>query len=143
VIADDAAGDLRLLFLAATSKDAANTTSLVSPLGIRLEVCRTFEALLEEVALMPFTYCDPTDPLASTAGGTARRIRLPVRPLISNVPSPRTLADPPNGRPVIDSGTPVMNIPAIAVSAGAVPSNTTRPVAVAVGAATSATPEMS
>ena len=46
---DEVARDRRLLFLAATAKDAAITQSKLTPLGIRVEVCRTFEALLSEV----------------------------------------------------------------------------------------------
>ena len=53
-----------LIVLNATVKDSADPM-------IRKNMLSIAEALLEEVALMPFTYCDPTDPLASTAGGTA------------------------------------------------------------------------
>ena len=38
---------------------------------IRKNMLSIAEALLEEVELMPFTYCDPTDPNASTATSTA------------------------------------------------------------------------
>ncbi|OGA41328.1 MAG: hypothetical protein A3G26_10925 [Betaproteobacteria bacterium RIFCSPLOWO2_12_FULL_65_110] len=38
---------------------------------IRKNMLSIAEAMLEEVQLMPFTYCDPTDPLASTAADTA------------------------------------------------------------------------
>ena len=38
---------------------------------IRKNMLSIAEALLEEVKLMPFTYCDPTDPNASTATSTA------------------------------------------------------------------------
>lgn len=41
--------DRRLLFLAATAKDATTTRTMLSPLGIAIDVCRTFEAFLEEV----------------------------------------------------------------------------------------------
>ena len=47
---DDTRHDHRLLFLAATAKDATTTEAMLSPLGIRLDVCRTFEALLAGVA---------------------------------------------------------------------------------------------
>ncbi len=46
VTVDDTRRDRRLLFLAATAKDATTTEAMLSPLGIRLDVCRTFEALL-------------------------------------------------------------------------------------------------
>jgi hypothetical protein len=41
--------DRRLLFLAATSRDAATTETMLSPLGIHLYVCRRFEDLLREL----------------------------------------------------------------------------------------------
>jgi signal transduction histidine kinase/ActR/RegA family two-component response regulator len=49
VIVDESPRDRRLLFLAATTKDAATTESMLSPLGIRVDVCRSFEALLQEL----------------------------------------------------------------------------------------------
>ena len=41
--------DSRLLFLAATSKDAATTRAMLSALGIRVEVCPKFDDLLREL----------------------------------------------------------------------------------------------
>ena len=41
--------DGRVLFLAATARDAATTTATLTPLGIRVDVCRTFEDLLHEL----------------------------------------------------------------------------------------------
>jgi signal transduction histidine kinase/CheY-like chemotaxis protein len=41
--------DRRLLFLAATSRDAATTDAMLSPLGIQLTVCRTFGTLIEGI----------------------------------------------------------------------------------------------
>ncbi len=35
---------------------------------VRKQVLAIAESLMDEVSLMPFTYCDPDDPLASTAG---------------------------------------------------------------------------
>jgi signal transduction histidine kinase/CheY-like chemotaxis protein len=49
VNATAAATDRRLLFLAATARDAATTEAMLSPLGIPLTICRTFEKLLEEI----------------------------------------------------------------------------------------------
>ena len=43
------ATDRRLLFLAATSRDAATTDAMLSRLGIHLSICRTFPNLLEEI----------------------------------------------------------------------------------------------
>ena len=45
---DDSGCDRRVLFLAPTAKDASTTQAMLSPLRIRVDVCRTFEALLEE-----------------------------------------------------------------------------------------------
>jgi len=44
-----AGNDGRLLFLAATAKDGATTQALLAPLGIRVDVCRTFTEMLEEL----------------------------------------------------------------------------------------------
>jgi signal transduction histidine kinase/CheY-like chemotaxis protein len=41
--------DRRLIFLAATARDGATTQAMLKPLGIRVDVCRTFEAMLEEI----------------------------------------------------------------------------------------------
>ena len=41
--------DGRLLFLAATARDAATTEALLTPVGIRLSVCRTFDELLQGI----------------------------------------------------------------------------------------------
>jgi two-component system, sensor histidine kinase len=41
--------DYRLVFLAATSKDAATTQTMLAPLGIRVDVCRSVESMLDEV----------------------------------------------------------------------------------------------
>lgn len=53
-----------LLVLNVTVKSSADPM-------IRKNMLSIAEALLEEVEQMPFTYCDPTDTLASTAGSTA------------------------------------------------------------------------
>jgi MSHA pilin protein MshD len=38
---------------------------------VRKQVLAIAESLMDEVALMPFTYCDPDDPAAATASSTA------------------------------------------------------------------------
>ena len=43
------ARDRRLLFLAATSKDAATMQAMLAPLAIQVEPCRSFETLLHEI----------------------------------------------------------------------------------------------
>lgn len=42
--------DRRLLFLAATAKDGESARAMLSPLGIDIDVCRTFGELLREIA---------------------------------------------------------------------------------------------
>ena len=42
--------DRRVLFLAATAKDGETTAAVLSPLGIAVQVCTTFEVLLREIA---------------------------------------------------------------------------------------------
>jgi len=37
---------------------------------VRKQVLAIAESLMDEIALMPFTYCDPDDPAAATATGT-------------------------------------------------------------------------
>jgi signal transduction histidine kinase/CheY-like chemotaxis protein len=49
VSAEGTATDRRLLFLAATSRDAATTDAMLSPLGIHVTICRTFEELVQEI----------------------------------------------------------------------------------------------
>jgi len=48
----------------------ATVQSSADPL-LRKNMLSIAEALLEEVEMMPFTYCDPNDPLATTAASTA------------------------------------------------------------------------
>ena len=48
MIADETR-DWRLVFLATTAKDAATTQAMLAPLGIRVDTCRLFESMLDEV----------------------------------------------------------------------------------------------
>ena len=41
--------DRRLVFLAATSKDASTTEAMLAPFGIRVDTCRSFESMVAEV----------------------------------------------------------------------------------------------
>jgi signal transduction histidine kinase/CheY-like chemotaxis protein len=43
--------DRRLLFLATTARDGATTQALLSPVGVHVDVCRTFADLLRETAI--------------------------------------------------------------------------------------------
>jgi hypothetical protein len=79
VTVDESTRDRRLLFLAATAKDAATTESMLSPLGIRLDVCRTFEALLEEAKVGAAAILLPEE-AASSAHNAALRAVLAAQP---------------------------------------------------------------
>jgi signal transduction histidine kinase/ActR/RegA family two-component response regulator len=48
VITRDASRDRRLIFLAATTKDASTMQSMLAPTGIRVDVCRSFAAMIQE-----------------------------------------------------------------------------------------------
>jgi signal transduction histidine kinase/ActR/RegA family two-component response regulator len=45
----DRSRDFRLVFLATTAKDAEMTQAMLAPLGIRVDTCRSFDTMLEEV----------------------------------------------------------------------------------------------
>jgi signal transduction histidine kinase/CheY-like chemotaxis protein len=85
VIVDASTRDRRLLFLAATAKDAATTESMLSPLGIRLDVCRTFEVLLEEAKVGAGAILLPEE-AASSAQNAALRAVLAAQPPWSDLP---------------------------------------------------------
>jgi len=63
VIIGIAVGGIMLMF--------ANTTRASADPLIRKQALAIAESLLEEVRLMPFTFCDPDDPAVSTAGAPA------------------------------------------------------------------------
>lgn len=55
----------------------ANTTRASADPLIRKQALAIAESLLEEIRLMPFTYCDPDDANAATAGNAAGCASLP------------------------------------------------------------------
>ena len=85
MIVGESARDGRLLFLAPTAKDAATTQSMLSPLGIRIEVCRSFESLLEEVRIGAAAVLLPEE-AASPAHNAALRAVLAAHPPWSDLP---------------------------------------------------------
>ena len=83
--ATGAATDRRLLFLAATSRDAATTTAMLSPLGIHLTICRTFEKLLEEIRMGCGAVLFPEEAV-SASHNVALRAALAAQPPWSDLP---------------------------------------------------------
>jgi MSHA pilin protein MshD len=67
-----------------------NAQHTVDPL-IKKQALAIAESLLEEVEMMPFTYCDPADPLVSTATSTALCS-------IQEVPGPETIGSTQQSR---------------------------------------------
>ena len=81
----DSDRDRRLLFLAPTSRDGATTEAMLSPLGIRLDVCRTFEELLRELTAGAGAILLPEE-AASRAHTAALRAVLAQQPPWSDLP---------------------------------------------------------
>jgi len=79
------ATDRRLLFLAATSRDAATTEAMLSPLGIHLTICRTFEKLLEEISTGCGAVLLPEEAVSSSHN-VALRSALAAQPPWSDLP---------------------------------------------------------
>jgi two-component system, sensor histidine kinase len=77
--------DRRLLFLAATSRDAATTDAMLSPLGIGLEICRSFDELIREVTAGAGAILLPEEAL-SPAHTAALRAVLAAQPPWSDLP---------------------------------------------------------
>jgi signal transduction histidine kinase/ActR/RegA family two-component response regulator len=77
--------DRRLVFLAATSRDAAMTEAMLLPQGIQLTTCRTFDELLGEVALGAGAVLLPEE-AASSAHNAALRAALASQPPWSDLP---------------------------------------------------------
>lgn len=77
--------DRRLLFLAATARDAGTTEALLSPLGIHLTVCSTFDDLLHEVAAGAGAVLLPEEAATSTHN-VALRATLAAQPQWSDLP---------------------------------------------------------
>jgi two-component system, sensor histidine kinase len=82
---EDLARDRRLLFLAATAKDAAATEAMLSPLGIRVDVCRTFTSLLQGMKAGAGAIMLPEE-AASFEHTTALRAVLALQPQWSDLP---------------------------------------------------------
>jgi signal transduction histidine kinase/CheY-like chemotaxis protein len=74
-----------VLFLAATSRDAATTEAMLSPLGIHLTICRTFEKLLEEIRTGCGAVLLPEEAVSSSHNA-ALRSALAVQPPWSDLP---------------------------------------------------------
>jgi signal transduction histidine kinase/CheY-like chemotaxis protein len=85
VSATGATTDRRVLFLAATSRDAATTEAMLSPLGIDLTICRTFEKLLEEIRAGCGAVLLPEEAVSSSHN-VALRSALAVQPPWSDLP---------------------------------------------------------
>jgi len=85
VSATGAATDRRVLFLAATSRDAATTGAMLSPLGIHLTICRTFEKLLEGIRAGCGAVLLPEEAVSSSHN-VALRSALALQPPWSDLP---------------------------------------------------------
>ena len=77
--------DRRLLFLAATSRDAATTDAMLSPLGIGVEICRSFDELIRELTAGAGAILLPEEAL-SPAHTAALRAVLAAQPPWSDLP---------------------------------------------------------
>ena len=77
--------DRRLLFLAATSRDAATTEAMLSPTEIQLQTCRTFDALLQELNVGAGAILIPEEAVSSGHHATLRRV-LASQPPWSDLP---------------------------------------------------------
>lgn len=85
MIVDEAARERRLLFLPATARDAATTQSMLSALGVPLDVCRTFEMLLQELHAGAGAILMPEEAVTS-AHTAALRETLAAQPPWSDLP---------------------------------------------------------
>ncbi|HTM04338.1 MAG TPA: ATP-binding protein [Vicinamibacterales bacterium] len=83
--AADSGPDRRLLFLAGTTKDGATAQAMLSPLGIRVDVCRSFGQLLREMVVGVGALLLPEE-IASVRDKTALRRLLAQQPPWSDVP---------------------------------------------------------
>jgi signal transduction histidine kinase/CheY-like chemotaxis protein len=79
------ATDRRLLFLPATSRDGATTAAMLSPLGVPLTICRTFEKLLAEIRIGCGAVLLPEEAV-SASHSVALRAELAAQPRWSDLP---------------------------------------------------------
>jgi signal transduction histidine kinase/CheY-like chemotaxis protein len=77
--------DRRLLFLPATSRDAATTQAMLEPLGVDLEVCRSFEVLIDALKVGAGALLLPEETISSSHS-TALQALLSAQPPWSDLP---------------------------------------------------------
>jgi two-component system, sensor histidine kinase len=77
--------DRRLLFLALTARDASTTTRLLAPTGVDVEICRTFEGLLDTLPFGAGAILLPEEALTSPVATTLRDV-LAAQPPWSDLP---------------------------------------------------------
>ena len=75
---------------------------------VRKQVLAIAESLMEEIQLMPFTYCDPDDPATATATGTGDCATAEVAATDPNDPTTREPGPPAEARG--DATTPFDNV---------------------------------
>jgi signal transduction histidine kinase/CheY-like chemotaxis protein len=84
-VTPDLPHDRRLLFLAPTSRDGATTDAMLSPLGIGLEICRSFDELIRELIAGAGAILLPEETLSSTHTAALRAV-LAAQPPWSDLP---------------------------------------------------------
>jgi signal transduction histidine kinase/ActR/RegA family two-component response regulator len=85
VTTDPTSRDRRLLFLAPTARDGATTAAMLASVGIAVDVCRTFDVLLEEIGIGTGAILLPEE-AASPSHTPALRALLTAQPPWSDLP---------------------------------------------------------